>query len=337
MTTRTVLRFLSIHRALLAIGAAALGLVSACSGDGDGSTGPPIPQDIQRIFDQPLYATATWGLRVVDLDTGEVLEDLRSDQKLLIGSVRKLFSVALALEDLGPDRRFHTPIHRTGSIDLAGVLAGNLVPVASGDLAMGGRTNPDGSFAITDFDDNEANDLGNAVLSTPDPLAGFDMLARQVAAAGVTHVAGDVVIDFRGQFNLSAMFINDDVVDVTINPGAVVDWRPRSAAFAVQPGLVAGPAGIDGSLAFVTDYQPDPTLVGTTGQVHAKTGTYIIGTAQGVSSEAQALAGYIAARSGRRLALSLALNSIGVIDGIESVIPVFQDQGTISAILWKLY
>jgi len=32
----------------------------------------------------------------------------------------------------------------------------------------------------------------------------------------------------------------------------------------------------------------------------------------------------------------LAVNDAGVISGVNDVIPVFQDQGTIAAILWKL-
>jgi D-alanyl-D-alanine carboxypeptidase/D-alanyl-D-alanine-endopeptidase (penicillin-binding protein 4) len=49
---------------------------------------------------------------------------------------------------------------------------------------------------------------------------------------------------------------------------------------------------------------------------------------------AQALAGYITAKSGRRLAYSLVVNEVGVISDITDVITVLQDQGTISAVLW---
>jgi len=55
---------------------------------------PEIPADIKAIFNKPLYKNAIWGLRVVDLGTGEVLTDLNPDRPFYIGSVRKLFSVA---------------------------------------------------------------------------------------------------------------------------------------------------------------------------------------------------------------------------------------------------
>ena len=46
---------------------------------------------------------------------------------------------------------------------------------------------------------------------------------------------------------------------------------------------------------------------------------------------------FIDAKSGRHLAFVLTVNDVGVISGIDDVLPVFQDEGTISAILWKLH
>jgi D-alanyl-D-alanine carboxypeptidase len=46
------------------------------------------------------------------------------------------------------------------------------------------------------------------------------------------------------------------------------------------------------------------------------------------------LAGYVDAKSGRRIAFFLAVNDVPI-SGIKNVLSVFQDQGTISAILWK--
>lgn len=525
-----------------------LALLAGCGGDDNNDVSiQALPGGIGQILRKPAYRSALWAMRVVDLDTGQVLYDLHSGRPVLIGSVRKLFSVGLALEAPGAEHVFRTPVHRRGKVNAAGVLKGDLILVASGDLAMGGRSNPDGSFAIGNLDHNEANALGNATLTAPDPLAGFDLLAAQVAAAGITQVSGDVIIDerlfeafnFRNEFELGPMFVNDNVVDVIIDKqgaAASVDWRPKSAAFQVQSSLPLGAAGsaldlaldpelpgcfgstpctgrvtgtlpadfvppltgafplirtfrivqpanyartvfiealaragvavgaaavapnpvgalperdayvdgtrvaelvshpykdyarhilkvsynigadtslmlfglsrgartladakaaeldtlatqfgipagelhfidgsgggattatneavikmlegmgqrpsfpvyfdalprlaIDGSLSFVTDFAADPTLAGAKGQVHAKTGTFVEGTAQGPVLKAQALAGYIDTRSGRRLAFTLAVNDVGVISGIDGILPVFQDQGTIAAILWKLH
>jgi D-alanyl-D-alanine carboxypeptidase/D-alanyl-D-alanine-endopeptidase (penicillin-binding protein 4) len=81
----------------------------------------------------------------------------------------------------------------------------------------------------------------------------------------------------------------------------------------------------------------DPGLAGARGQVRAKTGTFVQGTAQGPVLRTQALAGYIVAKSGRRLAFTLAVNEVGVIAGLAGVMAVFQDEGTIAAMLWRTY
>ncbi len=523
----------------------ALVLVFA-AGCGGGDSASPIPEEITQVLNKARYRNALWAMRVVDLDSGQLIYDLHSDRRVLIGSVRKLFSVGLALDALGSEHRFRTPVHRRGEVDAAGVLAGDLILVASGDIAMGGRTNVDGSYAVSNLDHNEANSLGNAVLTAPDPLAGYAALAAQVAAAGIRRVAGDVLIDdrlfepfnFRGEFDVRPIFVNDNLVDVIVKivGGAVaVDWRPKSTAFGVQSSLALGvtgsaldldlvpelpgcigsascsgsvtgslpadfvppltgqfplirgfrivqpsnyartvfiealarhgvavaatavapkpvqalPArnsyvdatrvaelvshpykdharhilkvsynigadmslmhfglakgattqagalaaerqaltgefglrsgelnfidgsgggetsatstaivellralsrrasfadfvaglprlGIDGSLSFVSDFETDPTLSGAKGRVHGKTGTYVEGTARGPVYRAQALAGTIDAKSGRRLAFALTVNDVGPLASINDVLPVFQDEGTIAAILWNL-
>ena len=65
------------------------------------------------------------------------------------------------------------------------------------------------------------------MLTPTDPLAGLDDLARQVKASNVTKVS-DVVIDdrlfenYQGEYMdlLSPIVINDNMVDVSITPGA---------------------------------------------------------------------------------------------------------------------
>lgn len=238
---------------------------------------PFVPEPIAQIMAKPAYRNASWSMRVVDLDSGEVIYDLNPNAQLLIGSVRKLFSIGSALNQLGAQYRFDTPVYRQGTLAANGTLTGNLILVASGDLTMGARANADGTIAITNFDHNEANSLGNAILAAPDPLAGFASLAAQVAAAGITAVNGDVVIDdrlfqpfnFRGEFDVRPIFVNDDVVDVTLNASnqgeaLPFDWQPKSAAFAVQSSLTTGSAAAALDIALAP--QP-PACIGGAGCV----------------------------------------------------------------------
>jgi D-alanyl-D-alanine carboxypeptidase/D-alanyl-D-alanine-endopeptidase (penicillin-binding protein 4) len=217
----------------------------------------PVPPSVLAIMGAPKYAGATWGLRVVDLESGALVYNLGPDSLFFTGSVRKLFSVAEALDSLGPGHRFTTPVYRRGTLKRGGVLSGDLVLVASGDLTLGGRTTSSGAVAFTDFDHTESNSLGSSILTQPDPLAGVRALARQVAASGVRRVEGDVVVDDRlfrrfrvpnGNVLVTPITVNDNLIDVTIRPTrpgrpASVDWRPRSAGFTVRSTARTVPRG----------------------------------------------------------------------------------------------
>jgi D-alanyl-D-alanine carboxypeptidase/D-alanyl-D-alanine-endopeptidase (penicillin-binding protein 4) len=108
---------------------------------------------IDAIVDAPEFKHAHWGVLVVDAETGDTLYQRAADKLFAPASTTKLFSVAAALDALGADYRFETPIYSRGEIDKNGRLAGDLILVASGDLTMGGarttRARSPLSMAIT--------------------------------------------------------------------------------------------------------------------------------------------------------------------------------------------
>jgi len=178
-----------------------------------------------------------------------VLETMQPDKLVLTASVRKLYSVATALNVVGADHSFVTPVYSIGVVDSSGKLTGNLILKASGDLTFGGRQKPDGTVDFTDFDHNDARGFGGAILTPEDPLTALNDLAQQVRASGITSVDGDVIIDDRlfdafrvpnGNVLISPIVINENVIDVTLSPGAsagqagVLDWRPRTSAMTMQ-------------------------------------------------------------------------------------------------------
>ncbi len=237
-----------------------------------------LPGSIRAIMEKPRYSEATWALRVIDLKSGAVVYDLNSQDKLLTGSVRKLYSISAALNELGPDYRFRTPVFRHGEVDASGDLKGNLILVAKGDLTMGGRDNGDDTIAFTDFDHCDANGLGGAILTAPDPLAGLNKLAAQVAASGITKVSGDVIVDDRlfkkfrvpnQDLLITPIIINDNRIDVTVlptQPGerARVEWRPHTAGFKVDSDVMTVATG-DKTAVKLTHSGPRQGIV--TGQI----------------------------------------------------------------------
>ncbi len=244
------------------------------------ATDTELPVEIRAVIEAPHYEGATWGTRAVTLEGDKVLLATGPETPFFTGSVRKLFSVGLALDALGADHRFHTPVYRTGAVSPEGVLEGDLVLVASADLTLGGRDQPDGTIAFTNFDHTESNSLGSSILTDTDPLAGLRALARQVAASGIRAVEGDIIVDDRlfehfrvpnGNVLITPVIVNDNLVDVTIlptEPGqpASVDWRPKSAAFSVRSDVVtvAGDEEADVTLEVSPD---DPSVGVVTGRI----------------------------------------------------------------------
>ncbi|HZY98253.1 MAG TPA: D-alanyl-D-alanine carboxypeptidase/D-alanyl-D-alanine-endopeptidase [Candidatus Baltobacteraceae bacterium] len=224
---------------------------------GSAQTAGDLPPGVKAIVHKPRYAQASWYMLVTDLATGRTVYQLTPDRLAFTGSVRKLFSVGSAMNALGASHRFVTPVYRRGAVDAQGTLHGNLVLVAAGDLTFGGRLLPGGGVAFTDFDHNDANNLGTAILTPQDPLYGLNSLARQVRASGIRSVHGDVVVDDRlfdsyrvpnGNLLITPIMIDENMVDVWVTPGkpgepARVDWRPKTAAFSVRANVKTVAAG----------------------------------------------------------------------------------------------
>jgi PEP-CTERM motif len=91
---------------------------------------------------------------------------------------------------------------------------------------------------------------------------------------------------------------------------------------------------VDGSLAFVTDFESDSTLAGAKGKVHAKPGTYLVGSESGFLLKGQAFGGYIDTKNGKHLVYEVIVNNVKV-NGLDDVLQAFQDEGAISAMLWR--
>ena len=248
----------------------------------------PLPDEILSIMNDDIYSQATWSMKVVDLESGRLIYQLNPNIVAFTGSVRKLFSTGLALNELGADFRFKTPVYRTGIIDSQGVLDGDLILVASGDLTIGGRNTPHGTIAFTDFDHVDANPLGSAILTPQDPLAGINELAQQVADSGITVVNGDVVVDDRlfeefvvpnDERLISPIVINDNLIDVTILPTvpgepANIIYRPESAAFAVENDVITVNEGEQEDIDL---FSYEPTCIGFEGCMGKVTGQIPVG------------------------------------------------------------
>lgn len=217
---------------------------------GPGSRTDKLSPAVSLIVDSKEFDSSTWAIKVADLKSGgDVLESMNPAAILDPASTTKLFTVATALEVLGADYRFNTPVYGTSRPRAGGALDGDLILVASGDIALGGRGAVDGKVQYTNADHTDANALGTAVLTEGDPLAGLDALARQVVESGVRRVNGDVIVDarlFSGSpynaqldYSLTPIMVNDNLVDVVLKPAAPgeaaeLSSRPQTSSYTVE-------------------------------------------------------------------------------------------------------
>jgi D-alanyl-D-alanine carboxypeptidase/D-alanyl-D-alanine-endopeptidase (penicillin-binding protein 4) len=214
-----------------------------------------LSKKLDAVVTGPDYKHAAWGVLVVNAKTGDTVYARNPDTLLAPASVTKLFSGAAALVVLGADHKQETAVYQRGFL-LKGKLRGDLVLVASGDLMLGGRTR-DGKVVFKDKDHTYANGgLGDAELTDTDPLAGLNELAKQVKAAGINQIEGEVLIDERlfarargsgsGPDAVSPITVNDNLIDVVVTPGekegdpAKVVMRPETSFFGMDALVLTG-------------------------------------------------------------------------------------------------
>lgn len=239
----------------------------------------PLAERMAVFIDEGPYKNAHWGVLITDLASGDAVYERSADKLFAPASVTKLYSVAAALDALGADYRFQTPIYARGEVRADGVLDGDLILVASGDPTLGGRAAAKDEIAFTNSDHIYGD---GAELTQGDPLAGLNELAIAVRESGVRHVRGDVLVDDRlfehatgtgsGPSLLTPIVVNDNLIDVIVTPStagapAQVVCRPASTSLPVDAQVKTAAAGEPTD---VTVESPDERSLVLRGQIAAE-------------------------------------------------------------------
>ncbi|HVM47286.1 MAG TPA: D-alanyl-D-alanine carboxypeptidase/D-alanyl-D-alanine-endopeptidase [Candidatus Acidoferrum sp.] len=178
------------------------------------ATLPELQQCIQQHIAQAKYDGALWGIKIVSLDSGKTVFEHNPQKLCSPASNCKLYTVALALDQLGADYRIRTSLYAKSRPRKSGTLRGDLVLYGRGDPTI------------------------NARLHGGDIYAALDPLVTALSNAGVKRVSGDLIADesyFRGPpfgsgwmwddleyyygAEISALTINDNVIVATVKPG----------------------------------------------------------------------------------------------------------------------
>ncbi len=178
---------------------------------------PALQARLAAIIDDPRFAQAAWGAKVVSLDSGQTVFERNSEKLLKPASNNKLYTAALALDRLGPDFRIKTSFYAAAKPDGDGAIHGDLIVYGRGDPTFSARFN--------------GGDYKKALQPAVDALV----------AAGVKHIDGDLIGDesfFHGApfgtdwtwddlqeyygAPASALSYQDNVIDLMFKPGHAV-------------------------------------------------------------------------------------------------------------------
>jgi serine-type D-Ala-D-Ala carboxypeptidase/endopeptidase (penicillin-binding protein 4) len=102
---------------------------------------PALQSRLAAIMDEPRFAQAQWGVKVIALDNGQTLFERNAEKLLKPASNAKLYTAALALDHLGPDYRIKTSFYAAAQPDADGVLHGDLLIYGRGDPSFSARFN----------------------------------------------------------------------------------------------------------------------------------------------------------------------------------------------------
>jgi D-alanyl-D-alanine carboxypeptidase/D-alanyl-D-alanine-endopeptidase (penicillin-binding protein 4) len=171
---------------------------------------------IEQIVRQPALDPGFFAVKIVSLDSGQVIFEQDANKFVRPASNMKLYTVATAFDRLTPDFHFITSVYAKEKPD-DGKVKGDLIIYGRGDPSIAARFN-DGDY-----------------------FKGIDALADRIVAAGVKRVKGDLVGDesyFHGAplgsgwewedltwsygAPVSALNINDNALDLNVKPGARV-------------------------------------------------------------------------------------------------------------------
>lgn len=172
---------------------------------------------LNSFVNQPRFAQAQWGVKVVALDSGKTVFAHNAEKLMKPASNTKMYTCSLALDRLGPDYRIKTSFYAASKPDAEGVIHGDLLVYGRGDFSFASRFN-DGDYGKS-----------------------LDPIVDAFKVAGIKRVEGDLIGDdsyFRGPSlgtewtwddlqnyygaPANALITEDNCIDLVFKPGKAI-------------------------------------------------------------------------------------------------------------------
>src|SRR5690606_36711245 len=157
---------------------------------GRGSSLTDLQFRLRQSLAKPEVSRGSVGVKVTSLATGKVILESNAEKYFMPASNMKNFTVAAALERLGPDHRFITSIYVLAQPSSDGVADGDMRLFGRGDVSMSTRFS-----------------------GAQDPMTSLDAILEKMIAAGMKEIEGSIVGDgsyFRG-FSIPSTWVWDDL------------------------------------------------------------------------------------------------------------------------------
>lgn len=206
---------------------------------------------IRERIEQPRFRSARWGIQALTLAKGTVLFETNALQPFIPASNTKLFTGALALDQLGTEYRITTSFFARSRPDSRGRLKGDLLVYGRGDPSL----HPD----RPGFPPEQSSSLFEWVKALTN--AGIraiegDLIADESYFIGASTGSGWSVDDLPFYYSpeVSALSFNQNVVDCEVRPGsqaglpASVSFVPFGSLFEWTNRLVTGPTNAGSTL-----------------------------------------------------------------------------------------
>jgi len=169
---------------------------------------------ISEQLAQPRFTAATWGVKIVSLDTGKTLFEHAAEKLFSPASNCKLYTMALALDQLGGDYRIRTSLYAASKPDKRGNLKGDLIVYGRGDPTINARLHGDDIFRAL-------QPLVAALTNAGVRRISGDLVGDESFITGSPYGSGWAWDDLNYYYGaeISALTINDNTLQVSVKPG----------------------------------------------------------------------------------------------------------------------
>ena len=177
---------------------------------------------IAEHIGQQRFDPASWGIKIVSLDSGKTVFERNPQKYFSPASNAKLYTAALALDRLGPEFRVKTSVYSEARPDAAGTLKGDLLIYGRGDPLMTARLNEGDYFKPLD-------PLVNALMNAGVRRIEGDLVGDDSFFTGPPFGSGwewdDLQADYGAE--VSALTVEDNCLDLFVKPAEQVGLPGR--------------------------------------------------------------------------------------------------------------